>query len=165
MKQEFQGPIQHVAGRDVVIHAAQPPREWQVQATFAEATGIHCPAQAREVLEDLIANHGFTARELKQAWGTSLKWDRATSALRVSTPLATLIFSWAFFAVASLLFLSVALPAAFSHDLPAAARYVTSIAFYIGSSWAVGRWLMEPRRIGLRVRAAIASARDGTVRA
>lgn len=54
----------------------EPDAESRRQHEFCRVTGIRCPRQVRELFERLMAEHGFTVRELRQAWRYgAVRWD------------------------------------------------------------------------------------------
>lgn len=79
------------AGRDIHNHhttlVQQDAREWQLQAEFAERTGIWCPKPAREWLEHLLQHHGFTVQQLARSWrNNSIGWSAQRNAYCINAP-------------------------------------------------------------------------------
>lgn len=166
MTQQFNACVEGgVAARDVhnIAHQHQtlvrfPDRkpESQLQAEFALRTGIWCPKAAREWLESLLNDDGFTVRELSRSWRAgSLGWDARTNERRISTPWFEL-FGAAFLMVAILsLFLVTFLVWATTPIPRSIAADVTlfGIGFVtMGTMWLVEWQMLRPRRIALRVR-------------
>lgn len=79
------------AGRDIHNHhttlVQQEAREWQLQAEFAERTGIWCPKPAREWLEHLLVHHGFTVKQLARSWrNNSIGWSARSNTYCINAP-------------------------------------------------------------------------------
>lgn len=183
MTQDFNGSVHgDVAGRDVVhgapssvhginvngsasfnqvIETAEPSSarpESQLQAEFYRNAGIWCPRGARDMFEDLMTHHAFTARELTIAWrASSLRWGIDSGRLEIVTPMIEAIFGWSVFVVMLISFLFVALPYALSGSWTTGLEtFLTVGAMYVGSAWMANRFLLWPRRIAMRVRKALA---------
>ena len=76
VQQQFNGPVNAVAARDIHFANSVPPQEWEVQERFRASTGIDCNKEARLQLEYLMEWEGFTALQLRRAWKQgSLRWD------------------------------------------------------------------------------------------
>ncbi len=152
------------AGRDihnshafVVLAAPSTPREAQLQAEFAQQTGIaNCPKAAREWLETLLEQHGFTARELAISWNAkSISWDKEHNKPRVCTPWLEAAFAYLVVSVLGLWCLSMAATSiwASSDLLPARLAAYTLCFVYLGACSLVARFTLWPRRVALRVQA------------
>lgn len=159
--QRINAPVNgHIAGRDVIINTAAEKRESQLQAEFAERTGIWCPKSAREWLEKLLEEHGFTVRELKVAWGnSSIGWHAAKNEKRITTHWVEPLFAWTMGGVMTLYVLIYGLKAV-QADWSAPNVRLTMwggaaliAAVYLGTCWMLSRFILWPRRVAIRVRA------------
>jgi hypothetical protein len=134
--------------------AHQEP-ESKRQAEFADATGIWCPKEARDVFEHLMAAHSFTAKELGRAWESTVKWDRRSRELRVSTPWADLIAGYSLFGFSLTFFVLQALSVLFGPPVPSKHDLLATAllgGIYFGACWLIARFIMTPRRVALRMR-------------
>lgn len=161
INQHIHAPINgHVAGRDVIIKTLESKPESQLQAEFAERTGIWCPKSAREWLESLLAEHGFTVRELRLAWGnSSIGWHATKNEERITTHWFEAFFAWTMAGVLTLYVLVYALNALTADWSAADLRWKMSlgalvlIVVYMGTCWMLSRFILLPRRVAIRVRA------------
>lgn len=129
--------------------------ESQRQAEFVRATGIWCPPKARDVLESLMRDHSFTARELAMAWkADSLGWDTKTGEISIRTPWIEAVGGWlmAAFMIVYYLLLVGPLWLKDQRDLRSMAAFLLASAIYLGAAWLIGRFILRPRRIAFRVR-------------
>ncbi len=132
--------------------------ESQRQAEFAQRVGIWCRREAREFLELLMRDHGFTGRDLALAWkADSLAWGDDGPVVR--TPLVEAVFGWTMFAAMLLYFLVFGVPLLFVRpvEMNAFAAFALSVLIYVGAAWLVGRFILRPRRIASRVRRVLAT--------
>lgn len=133
--------------------------ESQRQGEFARITGVWCAPQARELLETLMSDHGFTVRELAAAWrADSIAWSADKAELVVRAPWVELVLGWGGVALMLLYYLLTGVPYIFvdaSNWRAVLAFFVASI-LYLGGAWAIGRFVFWPRRIALRVRRILA---------
>lgn len=86
------------AGRDVVKHIYLAPEltEVELQARFQQLTGIDCNRLARAQLEMLLERHGFTVKELFEAWRmNSLVWDQKDGRLKAVSGRIDMFVGWA----------------------------------------------------------------------
>lgn len=157
--QRFEGLVENAAARDVNHHhyyaesAGRIP-ESQLQAEFHAHTGMWCSRCAREVLETLMLEHGFTARELYAAWqNDTLFWDGHHHRLEVRTPFFEAVFGWGVVVACLVYFLSFVLPpmvkgagVAFGVSL------MLGTAIYLSSCWMAFRFVLWPRQVGIKVR-------------
>ena len=171
-EQVFEAPVGQVAAGDIknntvnatfrhettVIHLPELRPESQQQAEFAARTGIWCPKAARLWLEDLMENHGFTARDLSVAWSAkSLGWNASTGERTINTPWIEAVGAWAMVAMVTTLLLSVGISWAIStapRSVAADLSVFGAAAVYLGMVWLVSRTMLSPRRIAMRVRRA-----------
>jgi len=144
-----------------VIHLAERRPESQLQAEFAARTGIWCPKEAREWLEDLLEHHGFTVRELSMAWSAkSIGWNAKTGARTINTPWIEALGGWAMVALVTILLLSVSVAWALSsapRSIAADLSVFGAGAVYLGMVWMVCRTMLWPRRVAMRVRRVVGS--------
>lgn len=86
------------AGRDVVKHIYMAPEltESELQAKFQRDTGIDCNRPARAQLETLLEHHGFTVKELQQAWRmSSMVWSKEDARLKATSGGIDMFIGWA----------------------------------------------------------------------
>ena len=168
-KVRFSGPIDQAAAGDVINYYGGPSQsdpEWAIQKAFKKATGITCRREAREWLTDLMQVHGFTGRELGNAWRWgSLGWNKQQNTPKVTISRAEPYFAWGTVAVISLIFAVVA--SIFIVGPAAGQRYAQSIVeaialTYLGVLWIIRTILMDPRSVALRVREVMQSGATET---
>lgn len=164
VKQEFNEPVEYVAGRDVkvehhnttVLQFPQLKPESQLQAEFAQRTGIWCPKPAREWLEHLMENHQFTARELVVSWKAgSIGWNAEKDTKRTITPWIEAAIAYGMVGFIGLYFLAVAGHVIWGSgaDNKWGMAVVYGIgAMYVGMCWMANRFMLWPRRVAQRVR-------------
>lgn len=147
------------AGRDIHNHMTlvqREVRESQLQAEFAERTGIWCSRTAREWLEHLMEHHGFVARELAQAWQAgSLSWDVKRDTPRFSTPWLESGFAWGVLTVAGLYVLMMvvlALGARAEKQGLAMLMLGGFLMLFVLLFACINRFMLRPRRVALRAR-------------
>lgn len=127
--------------------------ESQLQAEFHAHTGLWCPRCAREVLETLMLEHGFTAKDLAAAWkNDSVYWDARAHRLVVRTPLIEAVFGWGLVATCLGYFLSLVAPAMNAPNPVFGASLALGGAIYLSACWMAFRFVLWPRRVALRVR-------------
>lgn len=163
VKQEFYEPVEWVAGRDVVnnhhttvLQFPQMKPESQLQAEFAQRTGIWCPKPAREWMESLMEHHQFTVRELIVSWKAgTIGWNADKDIKRIVTPWIEAVFAYGMVALVGLYFLAVAVHCIWSSS--ANNKWEMAVvggvgAMYLGTCWMANRFMLLPRRVGLRIR-------------
>lgn len=177
MNQRFDGPVDQVAAGNIINHFQQPcpgPQscpykqdESSRQAEFFSNTGIWCPREARNALEWLMKEHGFTAKELAISWSaSSLKWQRESGQIRTNTPLVEALVAWSFVLGMLCFFLALALPSVFSENKTAAfPGFAVGTIMYIGSAWLAARFVLIPRRVALRAKPYLERYFDRRIRA
>ena len=152
-----QGEIKVQIGAPRAHRPARRKTESQLQAEFAQRTGIWCPKPAREWLEGLMEHHQFTSRELAASWSAgSIGWNARKNEERVVTPWVEAAFAYcvvaglaAYLGSISLLYLLGAI-----NQWGAAIVYGLATVF-CAMCWVVDRHLLWPRRVALRVRATL----------
>lgn len=159
MNQRFEGPVANAAARDVnhyhyYAEAAGRLPESQLQAEFHAHTGMWCSRCAREVLETLMLEHGFTARELAVAWkNETLRWDVRGHGLEVRVPMLEAVFGWGVVMACLAYFLSFVLPPLIrGAGLEFGVSLMLGSAIYLSSCWMAFRFVLWPRGVGVRVR-------------
>lgn len=135
-------------------------KESALQSQFYRDTGIWAPLEAREALERLMSEGGFTAPRLKAAWQASnLVWDDAAQKLVVKThwlePVAgwtgvVLMLLYVFLQGGVIIFSKTPLP------MQGLAALLTALILYFGMAWFIGRHLLMPYGVGKRVRLVLA---------
>ena len=139
-----------------VVHLPERRPESQLQAEFAQRTGIWCPKPAREWLEDLMEHHRFTARELAVSWKVgSIGWDADKDNKRITTPWIEAAFAYSMVALLGIYFLAIA--GHFIWGSGAGNKWGMAVAYgiggmYLGLCWMANRFMLWPRRVALRVR-------------
>ena len=164
MEIQVSGDGNRTAGCDYVsVTLGDPKPESQLQAEFAERTGIWCPKPVREFFEHLMYEHGFVAKDLALAWSQqSIKWDSEAGRVKISAPLIEAVFGWGVAAAMLAYFLALVVPVVFkSTSLEALAVFVVGTMMYGGGLWMAGRFILWPRRTALRVRKVL--EREGLV--
>jgi hypothetical protein len=143
-------------------YGANPP-ESKLQADFARNTGIWCPKGAREKLEDLMANHGFMAKELEVAWRTkSLGWTEQRGFI-VFDFIGEAIFAWTMLIVAAGLyayFLGMAMSMNVNHDIRVVVAILIVTLITAGMMYMPLRYSIRPRHIAVRVKRAMANKKN-----
>lgn len=153
------------AGRDInnnsrltVLQFSQSPYkpESQLQAEFAQRTGIWCPKPAREWLEHLMEEHRFTAKELIVAWKAgSLGWNAERDVKKIVTPWIEAVFGYGVAGAMSILFLAWVFPFIFGQGYKPETAWAAVLGggtVFLGVCWMSNRFMLWPRRIALRVR-------------
>ncbi len=128
--------------------------ESQLQAEFEQRTGMWCPRAAREWLENLMADHGFTARELAIAWNArTLRWDTRRAAPQVVTAWYEAAAAYLVWVTLTAYVLAAGLPLTLSAERTSTGLLaVAGLALmYLGCCWMAVRFLLSPRRIAQRV--------------
>ena len=149
-----------------ILQFPQLKPESQLQAEFAQRTGIWCPKPAREWLEHLMEHHRFTARELTVAWKAgSIGWNAEEDTKRVSTPWIEAMFGYSMVGIMGIYFLTLALqwiftPEAKNKWVAMAAVYGVGL-LYLGICWMSYRFMLWPRRIAIKVRKKIETFNGG----
>lgn len=157
MRNSFASSGGQAAGRDIHnlnIHLGNSKPESQLQAEFAQRTGIWCPKPAREWLEGLLENHPFTVKELADAWkfGT-LGWQTKQDTQKVVTSRAEAIYAYSMLAGLGLYFLASALVLLNSEvqDTKAIPFILFGGAVFFGVCWMAKRFMLQPHWVALRV--------------
>ena len=157
--QNFQGSVDKVAGRDVNIFGICPQagnEEWEIQKAFDKATGICCNKKAREWLTFLMVQHGFTARELGNAWRfKTIAWDQEKETHKLSTGWFDLVCAYGLFAVATIYFAAIA--AVFLFGPGSEYKYSLQLiqctaGMYLFMCWCIRKIFLLPRSVSLRVK-------------
>lgn len=154
--QNFNAPVATVA--DMVIQMPSPPApEWEKQQKFEKAFG-ECSKEAREWLEYMMEQRGFTLGELRSAWRAgSLRWHRGKQIPVFITPMLEAVWIMGAFGVLTLIIVALGLAVVFStknftlqHTL-----LVYGVGFfYLGMMYLLGRFFVRPRRVAFRARKA-----------
>lgn len=159
---KFSGHISQAAAGDFYYFGDSPHsvHEWALQKDFQKATGITCGRDAREWLTDLMQVHGFTGRELGNAWRFgSLGWDKRTNEPRVKISRAEPYFAWFCIAIVTLYFAAVAsvfvIGSASDHKFAVPILNATGL-MYLGVIVLLRKALMDPRAVALRIKGAVA---------
>lgn len=127
--------------------------ESQLQAEFHAHTGMWCTRCAREVLETLMLEHDFTAKDLAAAWRSdTLCWDERAHRMIVRAPLIEAFFGWGLVAMCLAYFLSLVVPAMSGSNMVFGASLAVGSAIYLSACWMAFRFVLWPRRVGVRVR-------------
>lgn len=152
------------AGRDIVNCSGvsncplRPgaKKESQLQAEFAANTKIWCPAGARETLEMLMTDHGFTAPKLHVAWqANSLIWDDKNSRLVAKTYWIEPVFGYSAVLLMAVYFLLQAwgiVTSPSAESWRGGAALFVSVAIYLGAALMANRFVLRPYRIAHRVK-------------
>lgn len=158
MKQRFNGPVDSVAARDVIYHyhpeGASSVPESQLQAQFQANTGMWCPRCAREMLEILMQEHGFTARELAAAWkADSLKWSPMQHSIEIAVPVVERIFGWAVVFAMGAYFLGLVVPLLMveERNIGTFLAFAAGSLMYLGTCWLSFRFVVWPHQVAIRV--------------
>lgn len=132
--------------------------ESRLQSEFAQRVGIWCRREAREFLELLMKDHGFIGKDLALAWkADSLAWGDDGPV--ICTPLTEALFGWSMGLLMVTCYLLLVWPLwVMEHrDAQAMLTFILMSAIFLGCSWLLGRFVMRPRRVALRVRRALAA--------
>jgi hypothetical protein len=129
------------------------------QAAFAAHTQIHCNRPARETLEWLMEHHGFTRKELMNAWKcNTVFWSETEK--KVQTKLNRFIYwilgwggVWSSVAVLVCSFLSISI--GLGSNLKTLAVYCAALPVFLFPSWFSMTLFIQPFRTGQRVRQAL----------
>lgn len=154
----IQGGHNQITSRAINIHAPfpDPKPESQLQAEFAQRTGIWCPKPAREWLESLMAEHRFVARDLAVAWKAgSIGWNPNTDAKRIVTPRLEGVFAYGVVIFMALYCIAATLKIIWGPQAEngwAGAAIAGVLAVYFGVLGTVWRFMVRPRRVAIRVR-------------
>lgn len=129
--------------------------ESKLQAEFHRHTGIWAPSGARQVLEQLMTEHGFTAPKLRVAWqANNLRWDESEQALTAKThwmePLAG-YFAVAIMCVYFLLASGLVLVSDHNDSWRGLAAFAASVAMFGGMLWMAVRFILMPYRVARKV--------------
>ena len=157
-QQYFAGPVAQVvqAGNLHQYASAVVAPESQLQAEFAQRTGIWCPKPARNWLEQLMEQHHFTAHELGICWkGGSIGWNAEENTQRISTSWTAAVLAYGLVAVLTIYYaaIGIALIATDKTGNPWAMAALLGFGMvYLGVCWMASRFILLPRRIALRVK-------------
>lgn len=136
------------------------PSESQLQAEFAERTGVWCPRQAREVFERLMECHNFTAPEIARVWGDTVTWDKISNELRIRISILDLFTAFGLFIALLLFYFIWTVPTVIANRHPSASDwgmwFVTSM-MYMAGMYFVRRYYIVPRRVAIRINKALTS--------
>lgn len=159
---KFSGHIGQAAAGDLYYFGDSPhsAHEWAIQKDFRKATGITCGRSAREWLTDLMHAHGFTGRELGNAWRFgSLGWDKKNDKPKVKLSRAEPYFAWFCVAIVTLYFAAIAsvfaIGPASGHQFAGPILNATGL-MYLGVIFLLRKALMDPRAVALRIKDAMA---------
>lgn len=97
----------------------------------------------------------FTAKELRAAWKAgSIGWNADKDSKRVVTLWLEAFFAYGLVALMTVYCLAIALPFADAkqHDLKAMTFFVGSMFSYLGVCWMASRFMLNPRRVALRIK-------------
>lgn len=140
-------------------------KESQLQAEFAANTKIWCPAGAREKLEMLMADHGYTAPKLHIAWqANSLVWDDKNSRLAAKTYWIEPVFGYGAVLFTAIYFLAqawVIMNSPVAETWRGGAAFFFSAAFYLGAAWMMNRFVLSPYRTARKVKQILESGDGG----
>ncbi|MEG0051666.1 MAG: hypothetical protein RR715_00240 [Comamonas sp.] len=160
--QDFYGDVGQVLQAQSVnqyTSVAQFPErrpESQLQAEFAQRTGIWCPRPARQWLEHLMEHHHFTGRELAASWKAgSIGWNADLDTKRINTPWLEAALAYGLVAMLGLCCLAMAVLHIWSgtnDDQRARAMVYGLCAIYLSIVWVAHRFTLWPRRVAQRVR-------------
>lgn len=160
---KFSGHISQAAAGDLYNFCDSPHsvHEWTLQKEFRKATGITYGRKAREWLADLMQAHGFTGRELGNAWRFgSLGWDKKKNEPKVKISRAEPYFAWFCIAIVTLYFAAVAsvfvIGPASEHKFAVPILNATGL-MYLGVIVLLRKSLMDPHAVALRIKDAMAS--------
>lgn len=162
--QDFHGDVGQVLQASSVnqytalVQLSERRPESQLQAEFAQRTGIWCPKPAREWLEHLMENQRFTVRELAVSWKAgSIGWSAEKDTRRINTPWLEAVFAYGLVAALGLYCLAMAVPLIWSNaegtQWAKTAVYGLCL-IYLGICWMAHRFMLWPRRVALRVQRA-----------
>ena len=157
------------SGSEIIVHHAthhaEAP-ESKLQAEFAKNTGIWCPRKAREGLEDLMANHGFMAKELEVAWRSkSLGWSEKHG-FTIFDFIGEAIFAWTMVIVTTgiyVSFLGLVSSLNILHDWRVILGVVFISFIFIGLMYMPLRYSIKPRHIAIRVKKTIGNKKQQTI--
>jgi len=141
---------------DTIVNMAGPRTEWEKQKEFERALGVECCKEARQWLEYLMEQRGFTCGELGRTWRYgALGWSREDAEPKFKTPLYEAVVWWGFVGFASLLFMSWGFFMAL-HEAPLSIEktvwfYATGLT-YLSSIYLACRFVLWPRKVASRAR-------------
>lgn len=141
--------------------------ESKLQADFFRDTGIWCPRGAREQLERLMDEHGFTAPRLRAAWqANNLVWDADRQELVAKTHWLESTFGYGLAALVSVYFvLHVGQILLLGHEgWRALTAILTAAAMWGGLLWLTLRFVIVPHGVAMKARRALPSERGGSKR-
>ena len=151
------------AGEECLLRKGQEPESIR-QAEFAETTGIWCPKEAREQLERLMDEDGFTVRELYSAWrADNLNWNREQGSLVVRVYWFEALFGYGSFGLMLLYYILQVGQIMLTGSEMGWRGFLAFLAasiIYLGLAYTVGRFMLWPRRVAIRVNQAISLATD-----
>lgn len=137
----------------------------KLHADFAARTGIWCPVGAQEVFERLIADHGFTAPQLRAAWQTnSLVWSSDEDRLVIKTHWIESVSGYAFVVLMILYLLLQGGQAVVSDTASVWQRLAAlglSVLMYGSALWLVLRFVILPFNVASRVRRSLRPKGNG----
>jgi len=129
--------------------------ESKQQADFYRDTGIWAPAEARVVLEWLMRECGFTAKDLAIAWGEkNIVWKIQERRVDTFNPWIESITGWLGLAFLSVLLLTTMMPLVFRAPNSNASiiQLVGVIVLEVISVALLMRYVVWPSRVAFRVR-------------
>ncbi len=153
------GEVKVQIGAPRAHRTARRKKESELQAEFAQRTGIWCPKPAREWLEWLMERQQFTAHELFISWkACSIGWNPHDGQPRIVTPRLEAPCAYVVTAISGLYLLLVAWSCfwgAGSGSRWSVMIGCSTIGIFGLMCWFVNNQLLWPRRIALRVRQAM----------
>lgn len=160
------------AGRDINNYYGPPslpaqiaePPESQRQAEFHRHTGIWARLEAREALEALMRDHGFTAPRLCAAWkSNNLRWSESRRCLRVAVHWSEAAYAYGA-ALAMAIYTSICILALLLvRPELGSAKFVNGMVGAVAGALSLAlvlRYLVVPLRVAERVRHVLGDA-DG----
>lgn len=145
----------------VTFNLGEQTSESRHQAQFATDTGIHCNRATRETLEWLMAQQGFTRKELRNAWkGDTVFWSETEQ--RVTTKMngfTYLLMGWGVFwlSAAVILLSTVWVPLSHAANLNTLLVYWAGLPVFLFSLWLSMTAFIQPYRTAQRVKRALDS--------
>lgn len=120
--------------QQIINHAPQPTvekkSEHDLQREFKEKTGIDCPKEARNFLNDLLENHNFTIRQLRWAWlCKSIEFDNKTNKVKSNWTVANAVWKWFLLSFVMIAMISVMLP------LPVEKQPIEVFLYVVDKTW------------------------------
>ncbi len=160
--QEFDGPVTHVAGRDIRIRnfVVVPPvqeaiTEAEEQRRFFENTGISCCRDAREFYLTVLNDGRFSVDELRHAIRQgSIRWEFGATQPTIVMPWTEPVFAWMLFSFMGLYALVMVLAIFIRWDDVANWAMLHAFLFAVFCTAIMvlaQKYILEPRRIAIRV--------------